>query len=492
MKIYISFFMFVLSGILLESCGNKVSELPEVDDVISVGPNIYPDYKDIVIPYNIAPLRFALCEKADESLIQFHTETEDVIYKSKKGNFLFDNEDWHCLMNENQGKTLKMTVLVKEKGHWKAFKPFEWTVSSDATDEYIAYRLIPPGYEYWNEMGIYQRNVSSYEENMVISNRYTESNCMNCHSFCMQSPERFMFHMRENLGGTYIVDHGVIEKINGKVDESIKGLVYPSWHPSGRYIAFSTNDIFQTFHLSDRNRVEVYDKSSDVVAYDVRNHKVVTVPQLMADNRFETFPTFSADGRRMFFCSAEAKEMPKELKAVKYSLCSIAFDVETGTFGTRVDTLFNAEANNKSVSFPRVSPDNRYLVFTVSDYGQFSIWHKEADLYIADLTQRTVSRLDGINSDDVESYHSWSSNGRWMVFSSRREDGLYTKLYLSHIDGNGNASKPFLLPQKHPDFYKSFMFSYNIPEFIKGKVDINPMKIVNVAKGEGVKVSRQQ
>ncbi|MDR1339559.1 MAG: hypothetical protein LBK58_05870, partial [Prevotellaceae bacterium] len=84
-----------------------------------------------------------------------------------------------------------------------------------------------------------------------------------------------------------------------------------------------------------------------------------------------------------------------------------------------------------------------------------------------------IISLDIINSNDTESYHSWSSNSRWVVFSSRRIDGLYTRLYLAHIDEHGQASKPFLLPQKDVNFYGYFMKSYNLPEFITGKVRKN-------------------
>lgn len=145
------------------------------------------------------------------------------------------------------------------------------------------------------------------------------------------------------------------------------------------------------------------------------------------------------------FCSAQAKEIPKDFKSVKYSLCSISFDPETRRFGHQVDTLYSSEqatvqitgAEHKSASFPRVSPDGKQLVFTLSEYGNFSIWHKDADLYRIDLDSGVMHRMDEVNSNDVESYHSWSSNSRWLVFSSRRIDGLYTRPYLVHIDENG-------------------------------------------------------
>jgi len=78
-----------------------------------------------------------------------------------------------------------------------------------------------------------------------------------------------------------------------------------------------------------------------------------------------------------------------------------------------------------------------------------------------------------VNSDNTESYHSWSSNSRWFVFSSRRIDGLYTRPYIAFIDENGKTGKPFLLPQKDPDYYTFLLESFNIPELIKGPVSIN-------------------
>ena len=97
-------------------------------------------------------------------------------------------------------------------------------------------------------------------------------------------------------------------------------------------------------------------------------------------------------------------------------------------------------------------------------------------------------RMDEVNSDDVESYHSWSSNSRWLVFSSRRIDGLYTRPYLVHIDENGKTGKPFVLPQEDPDFYSRFMFSYNIPEFVKGKVEAEVHTIADTARKPGNRI----
>jgi hypothetical protein len=92
----------------------------------------------------------------------------------------------------------------------------------------------------------------------------------------------------------------------------------------------------------------------------------------------------------------------------------------------------------------------------------------------------------------VESYHSWSSNGRWVIFSSRRNDGNYTRPFIAHIDKDGRATKPFELPCADPDYHRQFMRSYNIPEFMRGPVTIRPQDFAEVLKGDGLPVKYVQ
>ena len=114
-----------------------------------------------------------------------------------------------------------------------------------------------------------------------------------------------------------------------------------------------------------------------------------------------------------------------------------------------------------------VSPDGNYLMFTLSGYGNFSIWHPESDLYLLDLRNGEVRCLKEVNSKRVESFHNWSSSGKWFVFSSKRIDGLWAHPYIASFDpSTGVAGKPFPVPQEEPDFYLTFMQSFNLPEFL--------------------------
>lgn len=442
----------------------------QISRELGQAPAIFPDYNGVTIPRNIAPLNFALTTSCCEAWATFKAGEYTCKVKSKNGQFIISVSDWKELLQSATNKEIEVKVIAKENEQWVGYAPWHFKVADEPIDSYLAYRLIEPGYELWNRMGIYQRNLETYTESAVIENKMSGGNCVNCHSFCMQNPDKMLFHMRATYPCTILIDGDNIEKLNTKTDQTLSSLVYPSWHPTGDYVAFSVNETRQAFHMNDKNRVEVYDEASDVVVYDVKKHEIVTTPPLFSKEAFETFPTFSPDGRTLYFCTASMREMPKAFSEVKYNLCSIAFDPDKRTFGAVVDTLYNVAVGGKSVSFPRVSPDGNHLLYTLSGYGNFSIWHKDADLCMVDLATGVNRPLDVVNSADVESYHSWSSNSRWIVFSSRRLDGLYTRPFIAYIDKEGNAGKPFLLPQKDTEFYHSFMKSYNIPEFITGKV----------------------
>jgi Tol biopolymer transport system component len=330
-------------------------------------------------------------------------------------------------------------------------------------------------------MGIYQRNLEDFKEIPVMLNSYSDGNCMNCHTFCRNNSNEMMFHMRGTNSGTIIYQNGGLLKVNTKTKNTISPGVYPAWHPSGDYIAFSVNNIVQSFHSLPGKKVEVYDTLSDIVVYNIKKNVVVGCDALAGHGYLETFPSWSPDGRYIYYCSA-VKRPPDQFNMVRYDLLRIPFDPLSCSFGIP-DTVWKVSEAGKSISFPRISPDGRYLMACISDYGNFTIWHSESDLYVLDLTNGKVF-MPGINSARSESFHSWSSSGRWIVFSSRRRDGLFTRPFFSYFDQNGQAHKPFLLPQKEPDFYSDYLKSYNLPELVTEKISLNPRSLYKVVTSE--------
>ncbi|MBQ0086157.1 MAG: PD40 domain-containing protein [Bacteroidales bacterium] len=409
--------------VILASCSVR-----ESDDF----PRIYPDYVGVTVPEGLAPLRFSMTDGSRCSV------------KSRR-----------------EGDTLWYSVTSSGV----RYKEFPVYVCHDEIDTYVVYRLIEPGYESWRDISICQRELATWKESPVVTNRVNDMGCLNCHSFQDGNPDRMFFHARGKGGGTVFVDKCGVRKVNLAASGPRKQGTYPAWHPSGRYVVFSSNDTRQCFPIGSTQPVEVYDTESDILLYDVAKDSVSLPRQLSGAEVMETFPTWNNAGDRLYYCAADSiSDVSINRGKVHYRLMSIGFDGCSFVGEPRTEW----EDGDASASFPRIN--GKWLMFTRSDYGTFPIWHKEADLWLLNLETGKSFPAKEINSEDAESYHSWSSNGKWLVFSSRREDSRYTRLYFSHFDEEGRFSKPFLLPQKKAELNHLRLKSYNIPEFVRGEV----------------------
>ena len=508
---------------LLTACAG--TQVPEQYTQSQVLPHIYPDYQEVTVPINIAPLNFELLVQGDASVVRLSAADEAIVCEGPK--IRPDLDDWKALTEKAQGDAITVEVFIQDKEQWLRLKPFHIYVSPDSIDPWLSYRLISPSYVSYEELTLNQRCLENFDEEVFVDNMLctTESGgqCVNCHSYQQWNPERMQFHARQTHGGTLIAYDGQIEKVDMRHDSLLSAGVYPSWHPTEKLIAYSTNKTMQCFHTSASEKIEVLDAESDLILYDIDRHEVTTIEQ--QPNELEIFPCWAPDGKSLYFCSAHFEyqadsvdmgEIMMRAQELKYNIYRKTFDPQTRQFGER-EMVFCADTLGMSATFPRLSPDGRWMLFTLGEWGCFHIWHHDADLWIMDLeggkrkealdqrslategTQESGKRkenseedyeevvrpLDEVNSDDTESYHSWSSNGRWVVFSSRRYDGVFTRPFFAHIDAQGRGSKPFELPAKDPDLHRQFLKSYNVPEFMKGPVTLSPQQAASRLKDDG-------
>ena len=467
----------LLTLLVLISCTRNV-ENPE--QVYSI-PSIYPDYIDVTIPVDIAPMNFEIEDEAVECI--------DVAVKGSKGGEMhvqgayadFDVDKWHELTEQNEGGELTFTVCVQKEGKWLQYEDFKMYVSKYHLDDYgLTYRRIAPGYEVGGYIGMYQRDLHSFDEETMLKESAVPGQCMNCHTANRCSATEYLLHVRGDKGGTMVMRDGKQVWLNTKTDSTRMNCGYSYWHHSGKYIASSINKINQLFFTGKDRRIEVFDSESDVVVIDATTNELILNERLMT-NDFETYPVFSADGKTMYYCTAKYCQIPAEYDKQRYSLCSIPFDEKSGTFGAEIDTLLNASTDSLSFTYPRPSYDGRWLMYCVSDFGNFPINHKESDLWLMDLKTKKTRPVTEVNSDDSESFHNWSTDSHWFVFSSRRGDGMYNKAYIACIDDSGKMSKPFLLPQRNPrKYYDECFESFNCPDFTKDKIDFD-VKMVSKA-----------
>jgi len=455
--------VFALLLLLQLSCGRTVTDSKSVD----CEPMLWPDYNGVTIPKNIAPLNFTTARFDSLQGIEAQIKTVDgKVYDFDGDNYIdIPMETWHEIMQKSAGKQIEVTVSEIFSDIKYVYRPFRIYIADSEVDKYLCYRLIAPGYEMYSKMGLYCRDLTTFKQTTVVDNRLINGNCVNCHSFCMGNTDMAQFHVRGEYGATVLKLADELKVCNAKTDQLKLNCVYPYWHPSGRYIAYSQNATVQSFHCGSPNRVEVYDTESRVVVYDIKNNKLITSPELNDDKSFTTEPSFSPDGKYLYYISADTVDMAVKTRETHFDICRIGFDDGTGSFTGNVDTLVNMSINSYSATFPRPSYNGKWLLYTHCNYGQFAIWHKEADLWMLVLETGETFPLEKTNSEDADSYHSWSQNSEWIAFESRRDDGLYTRAYIAHINANGRADKAFMIPQKSPEDNRKLMYSYNVPEF---------------------------
>ena len=471
--------------------------VPEQYNSIDRAAKTRPDYCGTVIPPNIAPLNFLVQEAGSHYYVKIYSDKGDPIEVfSRSPKIIIPLKAWHKLLNENKGQQLYFDIFVKTtNSQWNRFDTLSNRIANEDIDGFLVYRKIRPLYLRHREhekIGIYQRNLENFNESLVFDNRYYyRYGCLNCHAFCNNRPDKMLIAIRNSKHGNcaLLIEDDSANKIGTKFG-------YTSWHPSGRLAIYSMNKVRQFFHSVQNEVRDVIDLDSALAYYSLDTQTIKIPPEISKKDRLETYPTWSADGRYLYFCSApflwdrQSETLPKRYKQVKYDLMRASYDLESDTWG-QPETVLSVQDTALSILEPRISPDGRWLLFCMCNYGCFPVYQDSSDLYLIDLeaarrTGRYEYRRIEANSDQSESWHSWSSNSRWIAFSSKRHDGVFTRLYLSYVDQTGKVYKPILMPQKDPTFYDSLLLTLNTPELI-----IEPVKVTGEKLGRIVRGSRQ-
>lgn len=489
MKHFYKYIIMCLPFLMAACTASIPKDAKIVDEVVPT----YPDYSDVVVPCNIAPLNFHIdIDNADDYVTKVEgTDGTEIIVGGQDA--MFDVDEWHNLLDANKGKQLSFTIYVCQDGKWTQYKPICCTVAEEPIDEYLSYRYIEPGYVNYRELSICQRNLTNFDEELIYSNLQKNEvdiantyQCVNCHSYQNYHTDNFQLHVRQYKGGTVLYHDGKLSKINIKTDETIGNGVYTSWHPTEPLIAYSLNHTVQCFLIGDADhKIEVLDTLSDLVLYHVDTNEVQIVQNSI--DSYETYPSWAPTGDTLYYCSAYYPiegtahhfALGNHYDSIYYDIIRQSYDVATSQFGDP-DTVFRASAIHKSATHPRVSPDGRYLLFSLGDYGNFQLHHTNSDLWMKDLRTDSLQKLSNMSTEQAESYHVWSSNGRWIVFSTRKEDATYTRLYIGYFDRQGHDFKAFPLPQRDPLYNKKLMKSFNLPELTVEPVKISPREIADV------------
>ena len=237
--------------------------------------------------------------------------------------------------------------------------------------------------------------------------------------------------------------------------------------PDGQYVITTVNESLYVANFMDRTFLQVFYPTRGILAYYSRaTEGMKALPGADDPGYVHCSPVWSPDGRYVVFCRAKARDPypaghkeptrandPAELP-LQYDLYRIPFN---GGLGGTCEPIRGASQNAMSNTFPKVSPDGKWIVFVQCRNGQ--LMRPDGKLWIVPAAGGKARPMR-CNTSRMNSWHSFSPNGRWLVFSSKANTP-FTQMFLTHLDENGNDTPAVLIPGA-----TAANRAVNIPEFV--------------------------
>ncbi len=424
------------------------------------------------------------------------------IYKSnflKNKKWKADSSSWEMIKNKSAKQNIKISILglvrkrtqSGDKTELISSNSVELAISKDSVKAPIFYRTVtlPFGFaiDHLNTISWRLGDIASYHTPKIVLENLPV--CGNCHSFSVDGKTMGMDVDYGNDKGSYFISpikkqiimdfDNIITWSDYKKEESTKtfGLL-SQVSPDGRYVLSTVKDRSIFVKKPDLYYSQLFFPIKGIIAvYDTKTKKFWALPGADDKKFCQSNPSWSPNGKEIIFAKAPYFKLPEaeNSKSVilptevakdfisgkqdyKFDLYKIPFN--DGKGGVAVP-IKGASNNDKSNYFAKYSPDGKWIVFTQAN--NFMLLQPDANLYIMPAKGGTPRKMNCNNPKTMNSWHSWSPNSKWLVFSSKAR-GPYTQLYLTHIGENGNDSPPVFLEKLSVK-----NFAVNIPEFVNIK-----------------------
>jgi tetratricopeptide (TPR) repeat protein len=487
--------------VVISACSNKKTddELQKIEKNLIKPSGITIDYPSdsTIFPPEIPAPRFIWKDdnnKTEQWYIRLSAPNGNKIYSGivKSSEWRPDSATWVNLKARSEHGQVLFAVAGTGKGtqgRKYSTGKVSFCFSADSAGGTIFYRAVPLPFGYAvkhvNEIEWYTGNISGGKPVRILKNIPV---CANCHSFSRTGLIAMDIDYA-NDKGSYIIAP-LKDTVNLSPDRIITWCDYKredgtttygllsQISPDGRYVLSTVKDRSVFVALDNLEYSQLFFPIKGIIAvYDRNNRRFYELPGASEKQYVQSNPNWSPDGSEVLFARTDrymnprieksesvlldlndVKEFTTKQKEFKFDIFRVPFNEGKGGLAIPVD---GGSGNNKSNFFARYSPDGKWIVFCQAE--NFMLLQPDSKLYIMPAGGGTP-RLMKCNTDNMNSWHSWSSNSKWLVFSSKKR-GPYTQLYLTHIDENGKDSPPVFL--ENLAFEKR---AANIPEFFDNRV----------------------
>ena len=488
--------LFVLTG-----CNSNLDDT-KLEPVVSSSPSSqlkikYP-LNETLFPPEIAAPKFVWEDKTAKVTqwkiqFQFNQKKEKPSFTSIQSSWQPSEEDWAHIKQQSAAiDTQFMLTGIDEKGNTLSSAKIHFQTSVDPVGDSIFYREVPlPFMEAVQDPSRIKWRLGSIDSterpHAVLENLPV---CGNCHSFSSDGGTLGLDVDYGNDKGGYAIlavennmilnDKKIITWSDYKrEDKDLTFGLLSQVSPDGRYVVSTVKDraVFVATPGIEYSQL-FFPIKGILVIYDREKDTYTELPGADNPEYVQSNPTWSPDGKHIVFARSKAykkpsitnstsvllseKEVPEfiEDKApFKYDLYRVPFN---NGKGGKAEPIAGASHNGKSNFFAKYSPDGKWIVFTQAE--NYMLLMPDSELFIVPADGGEARRLRA-NTPRMNSWHSFSSNSRWLVFSSKL-NGPYTQLFLTHIDENGNSTPPVVL-----DRFTDSERAANIPEFVPIKAD---------------------
>ena len=457
----------------------------------------YPKDKAL-FPGNIIPPTVRWEDRSDSSewLIEIRDKTSQIILSARTADFRWcpSVEEWDRIKNKHRDEQLTLSIrgFPQSSSSTPLSKSMvQFSISSLTVTAPIFYRQVPiPARQARNRLPSIEwrlGSVASPQPRTILSGMKA---CGNCHSF---SSNGRILGMDVDFGsdkGAYVITEINTTALFNKSEvmtwsDYDKESQHPTFgllsrlSPDGRYAVSTVNDYAAYRYLDDLDCSQMFFPVRGIlVTYDRETKSFHEVAGASDPHYVQTNPAFSPDGRWIVFPRAPALEnvalhtmmhqFMSGTATYRYDLYRVPFQSD-GT--VTPEPVPGASNNGMSNFFPAFSPDGKWIVFCKAD--RFMLNQMDSELYIIPSNGGTAKRLACNIPGRMNSWHSWSPDGKWLAFASKA-NGPYTQVWLTHINDAGESTPPVLL-----DHFTDEELAANIPEFVNISFEDQLLRIVN-------------